>query len=149
MLEVGVYTLLANATVLQDQLGTPQTRVDQTTGIFPGLIQEGSDLPALVYLQIHGDEMQTFDGRGELRSARVQLSSYGSMYGDAKLTAKAVKDTLIGFQGTLDDGTQVDSISLVSEMDSFVKAPATTQETGGRSLYHTAVDVEVWYRESS
>ncbi|HLZ10430.1 MAG TPA: DUF3168 domain-containing protein [Chloroflexota bacterium] len=147
MLEEGIYTLLANSTAVTDQLGT--ARVDQTTGIFPGLIKAGSDLPALVYLQVHGEEMQTFDGRGELRSARVQLSAYGDAYGDAKRTAKAVKDTLIGFAGTLDDGTEVDSIHLVSEMDNFVKTPTPTQETGGRSLYHTAIDVEIWYREAS
>jgi hypothetical protein len=147
MLVDGLYALLASSSELQDQLGAART--DQTSGIFPGLIKEGSDLPALVYLQVHGDEMQTFDGRGELRSARLQFSGYGSAYGDAKLTAKAVKDTLIGYQGTLNDGTQVDSIHLVSEIDSFVKSPTPSQETGGRSMYHTAVDVEIWYRESS
>jgi hypothetical protein len=147
MLEEGIYARLAADTGLQAILGTPDTRVDLTTGIFPGLILHDSDLPSLVYLQVHGDEMSTFDGRGELRSARIQLSSYSDDYAGAKRAGKAVKDALLGFQGKLDDGTEVDSILLVAEIDSFVKSPSATQEAGGRSMFHTAVDVEIWYRE--
>jgi Protein of unknown function (DUF3168) len=148
MLQEGIYSLLAGSADVQAMLGNPLTRADSTTGIFPFVIEEGCTLPCIVYRQIFGEEMQTLDGRGELRRLRLELSAFAAIASDAKKTAAAVKNTLIAYQGTLSEGTSVDSIHLSNEMDDFEKAPKPAQETGGRSLYRTAVDIEVWYREA-
>jgi hypothetical protein len=139
MLQEGINALLVNAPALQAILGTPTTRADGSTGIFPVTLPQGAPLPAVAYLRISGHEIDSMDGRGELRVSRIQISCFGESYADVAETVEAAKDVLIGFQGLLEDGTQVDRVGMVLESDAFEPIP---------KLFHSPFDVEIWYRNA-
>jgi hypothetical protein len=139
MLQEGLYSLLVGSTPLQAILGTPATRADGSTGVFPVTLPQGAPLPAIVYLVLAGHEIDSMDGRGELRVARVQISPYAEIYGDAATCREVAKDLLLGFQGILEDGTQIDRVALLLANDAFEPVP---------KIYHTPFDVEIWYRNA-
>jgi hypothetical protein len=139
MLQEGLNALLLNAPTLQAILGTPATRADGSTGIFPVTLPQGAPLPAVTYEKVSGHEIDSMDGRGELRVSRIGISCYGESYADAATTVEAAKDVLIGFRGLLEDGTQVDRVSLVLEHDAFEPVP---------KIFQSPFDVEIWYRNA-
>jgi hypothetical protein len=109
------------------------------SGVFPVQMPQGAQLPCLVYARIAGHEIDSLDGRGELRVSRVQFSAFGLHYGEAVATANAAKDAFIGFQGTLPDGTEVDAVFLVLENDVFEQVPR---------IYQVIFDGEIWFRNA-
>lgn len=145
MLAEGIVALLlADAGVLAI-IGTPSARraADAqgrpSSGVFAGQMPEGIALPAIVYLTISDQDLMTLDGPDAFAMARVQFSCYGLKFGDAKHLARAVRQALENFQGTLIEGTQVDSMHRVSELDAFEDAPFG---------YATHVDFEIAYRDT-
>jgi hypothetical protein len=144
MLAEGLVALLLADTPTVAILGTPAARgaeepdgVD-TSGIFSGQMPEGAALPAIVYFDVHQDSTMTMDGPDTFTIGRMQFSCFGENYADAKHLARAVRRALEAFQGTLADGTEVDSIRRVSELDAFEEGPAA---------YMTPVDFEIAYRD--
>ena len=140
MIQPGMESLLAVSAPVQAAVGTPASRNDDSNGIFPVQMPQGADLPCLTYLRLYGNEVDTLDGRGELRLEQYQFSAFGLHFGETLAAANAVKDTFIGFQGTLPDGTEVDLVRLVREQDFFEQVP---------KLYRVSFDVEVWFRNAS
>lgn len=96
-------------------------------------------MPGIALSQIAGAGIPTMDGPDPLHSARIQVSCYGMTYSDAKQLARAVRNALEGFSGSLPDGTQVGQTILASEMDAFEDAPFS---------FHCPIDFEFWYSES-
>jgi hypothetical protein len=80
----------------------------------------------------------TMDGPDPFTIGRMQFSCLGKTYADSKRLARAVREAFEAFQGALSDGTEVDSIRRVSEIDVFEDAPFA---------YMTAVDFEIAYRD--
>jgi hypothetical protein len=140
MLQEGVNSLLAAAPTIQAILGTPATRSDGSTGIWPVTVPIGKPLPALVYMKVGGHEINSLDGRGELRVSRIQISPYAETYADVANLCEAAKDVLCNFQGKLDDGTEVDSMFLVLELDAYESTP---------KIFHAPFDVEIQYRNAT
>jgi len=98
-----------------------------------------SDLPAIVYREIHGDGEFSMDGPDQLQHSRMQFSCYGKVYSDAKRVARTLRIELEAFTGALSDGTQVQHMIRESEMDIFEDAPL---------VYCTAVDFRIIYEDS-
>jgi hypothetical protein len=138
MLQEGISQALAAAAPITALIGTPGSRADQTTGIFPIQMPESATLPAIVYFDVHGDGLMTMDGPDPMQFARVQFSCYGKSYGDSKRLARAVRQFLENFAGILPDGTPIGSMRRVSEVDTFEDAPF---------IYHTPVDIEIVYQD--
>lgn len=107
--------------------------------IWPVKLPEASPVPAIAYTQISGDGVYSLDGANVLKTGRFQISCYAQGFTDAKKLARAAQKALVGYHGTLDDGTEVDSIRLLLELDGWEEAPQS---------YHCPFDVEVWYRDT-
>jgi|SRR5579864_2069521 len=144
MLQEGLVNLLLNDTATVAFLGTPGERQLEdgnnkpTTGIFVGDLPEGTPLPAIAYLDIHSEGAMTMDGPDPFTITRIQFSCYGANYADSKHLARRVRQVLEAFTGTLNEGTEIDSIHRVSEIDRFEDVPFG---------WLTAVDVEIAYRD--
>jgi hypothetical protein len=126
MLEEGLNQLLVNASSIQAIVGTPATRKDKpkpTTGIFPVQMPESTPLPALIYSQISGEGNPSLDGANSLHQCRISFGCYGDSYGDAKRLQRAVRQLLEGLHTTLAEGTPVDNVILLLELDSFEDGP--------------------------
>ncbi len=91
--------------------------------IYPGILKQGADVPAIMYRftsaprsQLHSEET------GAFVKARVEFNCYGDSFSDATRLAKAVRDLLDSFRGTLGTTgkeTEVDGIFLDGPRDSY------------------------------
>lgn len=146
MLNEGLKRLLATTSAVTAIVGTQQSRSqasegrDQSSGIFFDQAPKDSEQPLIVYAEIHGDGEMTMDGPDPLQYARVQFSCYATDYANSKRLARVVRQTLEVFTGALYEGTTIDSMRRVGEIDTFEEAP---------SLFLTAVDFEVAYEDLS
>jgi hypothetical protein len=135
MLAEGLITLLrADSGVI-----AANTRADGSIGqIFAGQMPPEALPPVTVYGFAYEENEMTMDGPDAFSKARIELWHQGADYAQAKKLARAVRKCLENFRGTLSDGSEVDSIRRISELDTFQDAPF---------LYLTSVEYEVSYRD--
>jgi len=138
MLQTGIEALFSQDPAVQVAVGVP--RSDGFSGVFPVQMPQGAPLPALVYTRIAGHEIDTLDGRGELKVSRIQFSAYAAHYGEADAAAIAAKELFVGFRGDLPEGTEIDNVMLVLENDAFDHT---------LKIYQVSFDVEIWFRNGS
>jgi hypothetical protein len=115
------------------------TRGDGKAAIFAGQAPEAAPMPLSVYGFAYEENLMTMDGPSAFTKARIEIWNQAEGYLDAKKLARAVKVCLENFQGTLSEGTEVDSIHRISEVDTFQDAPF---------LYLTATEYEVLFRDT-
>lgn len=115
MLLAGIYSLLTADAGMQAVLGT--SRADGTTGVFPGLAEKQVALPCCVMTQISQKPVTSFGGVNRLQFARLRFSNYAASFLAAKTLAQAVKNALNGLRTTLNEGTEVQFVELVTEFD--------------------------------
>lgn len=139
MLSDGLRSLLMQATAVTTIIGTPATRTDRRSGVSWVQMVEGADLPALVLSTISGEGTPSLDGADPLHTARIQISCYAGTYAGAKALARAVRNLLEGFAGSLPEGTNVGNVILNAEMDAFEDGPFS---------FHCPLDFEFWYSEN-
>ena len=146
MLSDGLRSLLLQTSAITAIIGTVAKRAANPipgdspgSGIYWAMMPEKAPLPAIVLTTVAGAGTPSLDGADPLHTARVQLSCYGRTYSDAKALARAVRNLLEGYCGTLPDGTHVGDAILNIEADTFEEAPFT---------FHCPVDLEFWYSES-
>jgi hypothetical protein len=96
-------------------------------------------LPAIVYKEIHGNGEVTMDGPDQLQYSRMQFDCFGKVYGDSKKLARALRQELEAFTGTLPDGTVIEHMQRDSETDLFYEASG---------LYCAALDMKIVYQDS-
>jgi|SRR5579872_4966229 len=102
MLSEGLQSYLAANTPLQGLLGTPSTRADKSTGIWPIQAPDEVPDPWIVFQQVSGQPLQeSFQGTGRLRTSRWRFTCYGSTYKRATKLAEALVDAMISLDGTL------------------------------------------------
>jgi hypothetical protein len=133
MLQEGLNNFLENSAPVSALVGAR---------IYAGQLPElkaATDLPAIVYKEIHGDGEFSMDGPDQLQYSRMQFSCYGKVYSDAKKVARTLRLELENFTGALSDGTQVQHMIRESEVDIFEDAPF---------VYCTAVDFRIIYEDS-
>jgi hypothetical protein len=101
MLVEALQTYIAGDTGMQAQLGTPSTRKDGTSGIFPMIAPGQVPMPYVVLQQISGQPLQiSMRGTGRLQTSRWRFSCYGTTYKNTKLLAQALRDALNSLYGT-------------------------------------------------
>jgi hypothetical protein len=146
MLVEGLNALLLADPATVALIGTPAIRETQepdnvaTTGVFAEQVPEGAALPLIVFGYAYEENQMTMDGPDVMTRARLEYSAQGLSYADAKHVARAMRKLFENFTGTLFDGSEVDSIRRISELDTFNDAPF---------FYVTSVEFEVWYRDLS
>lgn len=146
MLPDGLRSLLLQTSAITAIIGTSAARAANPvpgaspgSGVYWALMPEKAPLPAIVLTQIAGAGLPTLNGPDPLHTARIQASCYATTYAQAKNLARAVRNLLEVYTGTLPDGTSVGNVILNLEADSFEEAPF---------LFHCPVDLEFWYSES-
>ena len=127
MLVEGLQTALANDAGLQSFIGTPSTRSDKTTGIFPLVAPEQVPMPYVVMQQVSGSPVSSMEGTNRLTLTRWRFSCYGTTYKQAKQLARALKMAMISLNGPLPSGNAVIMGSwAVMETDDLEVVPHAT-----------------------
>lgn len=115
MFATGLYSLLSGNPGIKSALGV---RPAGDSGIFPMTAMEQTELPYIVYFQVHREVVLSYQGVNRTQELRYQLSCYaGPPYDKVRLLAQAVKDLLDGFTGVLSDGSVVGQTLSNSEQD--------------------------------
>jgi hypothetical protein len=141
-IQTGIVALLAADAGVQAAIGTAQSRLDGSNGIFPSQAPQGADTPLLVYNRISGLEMDSLDGPGELFQSRIQISSFSARYSDVDEATAAAFAALVGFTGRMPDGTtDVDAIKVENLMNDVFDSTL--------KVYQAHFDVVVWWRNVS
>jgi hypothetical protein len=139
----GLHNFLKSNAAIQALIGTPGTRGDKTPGVFPMVpsIKEPT-LSFITYMEIFGNNEQTYEGPNRLMTVRYRIASWGSSYGNAKTLANTVKLQLNGYRGTFSDGSVVLNTMDVTETD-------TTEDLPEGTMYGTHTDFEFSYQDHS
>jgi hypothetical protein len=140
MLGEGINQFLLAASTITAIIGTPATRKDGRSGIWPVQMPEASTMPAIVLSQISGEGNPSHDGANALHQCRISFGCYGSNYGDSKRLQRAIRQLFEAYHGTLPDGTPVDNAILVLELDAFEDAPFS---------YNAPIDFQFVYADTA
>lgn len=146
MLVEGLQAYLSADTGVQSALGTPATRADQTTGIYPVMAAGTPDTPYLVYSQVGGEpQTVSMQGTNRLQNDRWRFSCHGATYKEAKALARAVNLAMISLFGTLPapgggKAAQCQGSWKRSEVD-------TAEPLTHGTLFSTHVDFEILYQD--
>jgi hypothetical protein len=106
--------------------------------VYPVLMAEGSELPAIIYNRTSGASLNALDGPAGLFSGHIEISCHAILYADARALAEAVKVLLNGYHGILSDGTVVGGMFCHDVRDMFDDPTRT---------YRCDVDFEFWIQE--
>lgn len=105
MLVEGLQAFLVADAGVQSIIGTPSTRADKTTGIFPVLAVGTPTMPYVAFQQVSGaGDVIQMQGTDDLQVARWRFSCYGSTYKQAKQAAKYLRLALLSLDGPLPAG---------------------------------------------
>lgn len=120
-----------------------QTKPDVTSivgnRVYPMLLPQGSEYPAIVYQRISGMRVRSHSGPSSLAYPRIQFSCWAQTYSDAKRLAERLRVSLDGYRGTVGD-MNIQAIFVENDIDLY---------DAGVSLYRTIVDAKVWHEEVS
>ena len=94
--------------------------------IYPLVIPNDADLPAVAYQRTSGGRLQGHGGPTGHATARIQVTAQAADYADAKAIAGAVRDLLDGYRGTLGGVCEVFACGVENEVDGYgpaIEAP--------------------------
>ncbi len=103
--------------------------------------QSLSTRPYIVMHRVGGNRDMHLKGASRYVRSRVQLDIYDDTYGGAKAVARAVRDAVSGYAGTI-GGLQIQLIAVESERD------LPDDDAGEISqLYRTSIDLMIHHDE--
>lgn len=105
--------------------------------IFPYRLPRAVALPAITYMKVSAPRDETQQGASGLVMARLQVSSWGDTYDDAKVLSDSVRQALDGFMGEA-SGIYIGGIECLNETDQTESEP---------DVYQTILDFRVKYCE--
>lgn len=142
MLVEALQTYLAGQGSIQFLIGTPATRTDKQTGIFPTLAPDTVPAPYIVLSQVSGEPGAiNMKGTNNLQIQRWRFSCYGSTYKAAKNLARVVRLVLLSLDGSVGNGTYVSGSWHKLEADDAQPIPHGT-------IYSTHLDFEIIYTDT-
>jgi Protein of unknown function (DUF3168) len=144
MLVEGLVSYLAADAGMTALLGTPTSRTDKTTGIFPVIAPDSVPMPYCVLQQVSGEPLQiSMQGTGRLQTERWRFSCYGINYKNAKSLARALKLAMISVSGALSAGD-------IFVQGSWQKLEADDAEPIPHgTIYATHVDFEINFTDTA
>lgn len=113
------------------------------TRVYPNIIPQGADMPAVTYQQISGVRDHAFSGPNGLVSARFQINCWSDSYSEARQLSEAVRKLLDGYSGTVNT-REIQSIMLENEGD-------MPQISAGKDVlrrFGKRLDFIVWFKEA-
>ena len=87
--------------------------------VFPVVIPEDADLPAVAYQRISGPRLLAHDGPTGLAEGRVQVTVVGRSYAEAKEIGAGIRHLLDGWRGILGGACEVFSCRVENEVDGW------------------------------
>ena len=114
--------------------------------IYPNLLPDEPEFPAVVYQEISTDSQEAIDGPADFAFSRLQLSCWAETKAEAVALAQAICTLLQGYKGDVtvgDDTVTIRGILLEDRGDLFEPAPAVNE----RRRYGKRVDFMVSYSE--
>ena len=108
-----------------------------STRIYPLVVPQDVDLPAIAYQRISGPRDHVHEGASGLVVARMQVTCHAWSYSGAKALAEAVRAATDGFSGTMGE-VSVDAALLVNDRDGWAQ---------GFESPVVRLDFMVWYQE--
>lgn len=126
-IETGLYSKLAGTAGVAALVGTR---------IYPQVVPQEQDLPALAYQRISGAPRYTHSGDAGLTRARFQITCLAATYAGVKALAAVVRAALTGATGAWDDVT-VGACLVENEADGWAD---------GFLAPVVRLDCIIWYR---
>lgn len=114
------------------------------TRMYPLVVPQAVDLPAIAYYRVSSFPIMAHDGAVGLTQARLQLTLVGRGYTEAKELADAVRARLNGFRG-VSEGVTLDAVTLTDEADEDMPDSGSQPLGEGRVVFQ---DYFVMYRSS-
>lgn len=105
--------------------------------IYPLKLPQNVTLPAITYSRVSGERGKQLAGLTGYARPTFQFDLWAQSYNSCKLLAKAVRESLDGFQGTMDSET-VYRVQILNEIDDFEE---------DLIVYRTIQDYEVFHQE--
>lgn len=105
--------------------------------IGPMKLPRNPKFPEVTYQVISSSRPYVHEGAAGLTTKVVQYDVWAKSYQECKSVAKALREALEGYRGTM-DGVTVYAVFLLSQLDDY------DQETG---IYRQTMDFEVSYKE--
>jgi len=126
-IEEAVYAYLLGKTDITDIV---------STRIYPVVLPQGTELPALTYMQVSNPVHHDVD----IAYPRMQISSWAEDYADAKSLFYAVKEAMQRYKGIMGGGSGV-KVAQVVFLNSFDLYSQATER------WHIPSDYKIIYRE--
>ncbi len=87
--------------------------------IFPVVVPEDSDLPAVAYQRVSGPRLLGHAGALGVGEARIQVTAIAETYAEAKQVTGGIRDLLNGYVGTLGGVCEVWACRVENEVDGY------------------------------
>lgn len=124
--------------IIQRLLATTGVTNIVGTRVFPGSLPQAYAMPAVTMHVISGGPLYADDGEVGLDEVRVQIDCWATTYSAAKLLARAVRESLSAFVGTV--GSTAFPYILLDVIRDFREAGGNQAEY----LFRTNMDYIVW-----
>lgn len=131
-----LHVYFAGKTAITDIVGVRLYRITRP---------QNSDLPALTWRKVSGQDQLHQTGTSTLTECRVELTCWASTPSGAETLRTAVRDVCQRYSGTItDSGESVVIVLIRIEDDSeFYDPPQDASEAG---VYFVTVDLHIWWR---
>ena len=101
MLGEAIYKVITTDAGITALLGTPSTRADKQSGVWPMQAPDQPAVPWIVFAQVSGQPLQeSMQGTGRLKTSRWRFTCYGTTYKQATQLAQALTEAMISMDGT-------------------------------------------------
>ena len=136
IIEKGLYAYLSNESGITDIV---------STRIFPMIVPQGQNYPAITYDRTSGDHEITYDGAEGLVEANFILKCWAATYAGAKDLADALRLVLDGFGKSTMGSVTVNRSHLSDDSD---MTPEYEGNTSNIKAYGVAFDLQIYYQET-
>jgi hypothetical protein len=119
------------------------------TRVHPTILPQGTNgptVPAVVYNIISEVTDHHTQGASGLVMVRMQVDAYAATASAADSLARAIKERLDGFHGTMDDGASPPGVTPVNVQGVFAESARTGYEADHK-LHRTGRDFLIWFAE--
>lgn len=113
------------------------------TKVYPVMAPASTALPFITYRRGGIQRQQTLQNPAGVPRVTFDVQVYAATYEDAREVADAVRKTLDGYAGTIDN-TVVDQVSLENEADDFVALAGADMPPA----YQITLTYDVWWQET-
>ena len=114
------------------------------TRVYPNLVPQGADMPAVTYEQITGPREHVMTQTLGIAKSIFQINCWSSSYSETKALAEAVRNELSDFTGTVNT-REIKQATIENEGD----MPRVSTDIESMRRYGKHLDLEICYAEAT